>query len=156
MTTAVLLILGVMALVVLSSVASSWLARGARLMRELGEAFPYEPPDAESVSGGVVSASIGSSGRPAEVRLRCVLDMRALHLRLDAGPLGPDRRATLPWDSMTLEHVTSVKHWGQVTMVKAGAFRLTLPAHLVEGYLAPAAPQAPEQPLVEKESVEPD
>jgi hypothetical protein len=145
---AVLLIVGIMAVIVIASNLSNMVGGGPGLMRELGERFPPQPEGL----GGVQEAALMVLQRletgevdprrpnvisPKLVRVRMVLDETHLHLRLDAGLLGPNRRASIPWDAMSLRTSQTIKHAGESATVEAGGFMLGLPAHLVLPYIVP-------------------
>lgn len=144
---AVLLIFGLMALIVIASNVSYLFGGGPGLMRELGERFPAQPEGTGGVreAATMVMQRVESSPDPRRrggaspklVRVRLVLDEKHLHVKLDAGILGPDRRASVPWDVMTLVTRTEVKHWGEMASVEAGGFMLGLPSHLIVPYVVP-------------------
>lgn len=145
---AVLLIIGVMAVIVIASNLSNIVGGGPGLMRELGERFPPRPEG----PGGVKEAAVMLAQRiaaaepdprrlrsptPTLVRVRMLLDETHVHLRLDAGILGPDRRASIPWDAMSLRTVKHIKHSGEMATFEAGGFLLGLPSHMVIPYIVP-------------------
>lgn len=149
MAIAVLITVGIFAaIIILSNLSNIFGGATAALMSRLIVAFPPQPEG----SGGVRSKAAAviqempdgepDPRRPRVPQPRIVdvivsLDDNYMHLRHDVGVSAGVRRASIPWNAMTLRTTAQVKHFGEAAEFSAGAFVIRLPAHLVVPYVEP-------------------
>lgn len=144
----IFILFSVMSLLVIVSNISGFMGRHLRLLAHMAELFPWQDPASDAVHSTLKvmiaeasdtddarSAPRGiPSSKPIYVRMRVSADVHCLHLKLDTGPLGPHRRASISWDDLALLQDLRVR--GQeVSTVQAGPFLLWLPPHLVRPFL---------------------
>jgi hypothetical protein len=136
-----------MSLLVIVSNISGFMGRHLRILARMEELFPWQDPASDAIHSTqvilILEASEGVdpqgaprrtiSSKPISVRMRVSADIHCLHLKLDTGPLGPYRKASISWNDLQLRQELRVKDTDVATLV-AGPFLIWLPLHLVRPF----------------------
>lgn len=143
----IFILFGVASLLVIVSNISGFMGRHLRLLARMEELFPWQDPASDAVHSTQVIVILEAnqavdpqgvprrtvSSKPINVRMRVSADIHCLHLKLDTGPLGPHRRASISWNDLQLRQELRVQDTDVATLV-AGPFLIWLPLHLVRPF----------------------